>query len=437
MVQRRALLALLLAGLAGCSTSVPPSSATSAVHKATPGSSTSTASKQVIRIEPGPNVQEEVQTALIKAKPGDTIEFTAGKFEFTKGLSLAVDGVTIRGQGIDKTTLSFKKQDAGKEGLLVTRDKFAMEDLAVEDTKGDALKVNGTDGVTFRKVRAQWTGGSKASNGAYGFYPVQCKNILIEDCVAIGASDAGIYVGQSKNIVVRRCRAEGNVAGIEIENSTDADVYDNVATNNAGGLLVFDLPGLEVKHGQRVRVFKNRVVANNHENFAPKGNTVASVSPGTGMVVMATDQVELFDNTLKDNQTYGLAITSYVTFGKRWDDKEYDPISEGIYVHNNTFSGNGTKPDGEGARLSPLVGEPIPDIIFDGVRNPAKLVNGADAPGQGIYIKNNGKATFANVHLDKLDLKDPAASLALVERDLRKYEGELPALTAVSIPGVQ
>ena len=47
--------------------------------------------------------------------------------------------MTIRGQGIDKTTLSFKKQDAGKEGLLVTRDRFAMEDLTVEDTKGDAL----------------------------------------------------------------------------------------------------------------------------------------------------------------------------------------------------------------------------------------------------------------------------------------------------------
>jgi parallel beta-helix repeat protein len=244
-------------------------------------------------------------------------------------------------------------------------------------------------------------------------------------------------VGQSQNVVVRKCRAEGNVAGIEIENSSDADVHDNIATNNAGGLLVFDLPGLEVKHGQRVRVFKNQVIANNHENFAPKGNTVASISPGTGMVVMATDQVELFDNTVKDNQTHGLAISSYYIMGKPWEDKEYDPIPEGIYVHNNTFSGNGTRPDGEGARLSPLVGEPMPDIIFDGVRNPAKLVNGADAPGQGIYIKDNGKATFANVHFDKLDPTDPAGSIARIERDLHKYEGELPALAPVSIPGVQ
>src|SRR5581483_10115819 len=100
---------------------------------------------------------------------------------------------------------------------------------------------------------------------------------------AIGASDAGIYVGQSQKVVVRKCRAEQNVAGIEIENCTDADVYENMATNNAGGLLVFDLPGLQAKNGRRVRVHDNQVFANNHENFAPKGNIVATVAPGTGM----------------------------------------------------------------------------------------------------------------------------------------------------------
>src|SRR5262249_40994957 len=147
----------------------------------------------------------------------------------------------LRGQGIDKTTLSFKKQNAGSEGLLVTRGKFLIEDLSVDGTKGDAVKVNDADTVTFRRVRTQWTGGEKETNGAYGIYPVQCKNVLLEECVAIGASDAGIYVGQSQNIIVRKCRAERNVAGIEIENCTDADVYDNLATNNAGGLLVFDL----------------------------------------------------------------------------------------------------------------------------------------------------------------------------------------------------
>jgi parallel beta-helix repeat protein len=398
---------------------------------------TKTAPKaQVIRLEPGPNAQDETQTTLIKAKPGDTIEFAAGTFDFTLELSLAVEGVTVRGQGIDKTTLSFKKQNAGSAGLLVTRGKFVLEDLSIDDAKGDAVKVNGADGVTFRRVRAQWTGGSKTTNGAYGLYPVQCSNVLIEECIAIGASDAGIYVGQSKNIIVRRCRAEGNVAGIEIENSSDADVYDNTTTDNAGGLLVFDLPGLEVKNGRRVRVFRNQVVANNHENFAAKGNTVATVAPGTGIVVMATDQVEVFENTIKDNNSYSVAISSYYILGKPWTDKEYDPIPEGIYIHDNKISGGGTRPSGEAAALASLLGKPMPDIVFDGMRSSAKFVNGVEPPELRVYVKDNGAATFANVHFDKMNAKDPAGSVARVERNLQPYAGELPRLPQVRLPGV-
>ncbi|HEV3118680.1 MAG TPA: parallel beta-helix domain-containing protein [Gemmataceae bacterium] len=424
MAWRIVAMVLLIGLVGGCGADVPAPTPAEAKSK-------------VIRLRPGPNAQEETQTALIKAKPGDTVEFAAGTFDFTMGLSLAVEGVTVRGQGMDQTALSFKKQNAGSEGLLVTRGNFVLEDLSIDDTKGDAIKVNGAENVICRRVRTQWTSGSKTSNGAYGLYPVQCKNVLIEKCVAIGASDAGIYVGQSRNIIVRGCRAERNVAGIEIENCIDADVYENTATDNAGGLLVFDLPGLQVKNGRRVRVFKNQVLANNHENFAPKGNTVATVSPGTGIVVMATDQVEVFQNTVKDNQSFSIAVSSYYGLGKPLNDKEYDPIPEGIYIHDNAISGGGMKPAGEAAVLAPLLGKPVPDIVFDGVRNASKFVKGVEPPELRIYIKDNGKATFANLHFDKLDAKDPAGSLARIEHDLHPYEGELPRLAGVQWPGVE
>ena len=393
--------------------------------------------KKVVRINPGANVQKETQEALIKAKPGTTIEFGDGTFKFTMELSLTVDGVTIRGQGMDKTILSFKDQD-GKQGLLVNRGNFLIEDLTVQDTKGDAIKVNGGEGVVFRRVRTQWTDGEKETNGAYGIYPVQCKNVLIEHCVAIGASDAGIYVGQSQNVIVRRCKAEKNVAGIEIENCIDAEAYENTATNNAGGLLVFDLPGLQQKNGKRVRVFNNQVIANNHENFAPKGNIVASVAPGTGMMIMATDQVEMFNNVIQDNQTYSLSVVSFYITGRPMDDKEYDPVPEGVYVHDNKISGGGKKPSGErGQAMAALLGTPLPDMIYDGIRNPAKAVDGKVPHELGVYFKNNGSATFANLHWDKLDPKDPMGSAKKIEHDLKPYEGELPTLPEVTIAGVK
>ena len=79
--------------------------------------------------------------ALLKAKPDSTIELPEGKFQLDASLSLSVNNVKIKGQGMDKTILSFKGQSSGAEGLLVTADGFSIEDLSIEDTKGDALKI--------------------------------------------------------------------------------------------------------------------------------------------------------------------------------------------------------------------------------------------------------------------------------------------------------
>src|SRR5580704_3161276 len=286
-------------------------------------------------IPAGPEFQKRAQEALILAKPGDVIEFPEGKLDLTATLSLSVENVTIRGQGMDKTILSFKNQKTGSAGMLVTAGGFTLENLAIEDTKGDGVKINGATGVTIRHVRAEWTGGPKDTNGSYGLYPVQCKNVLIEDSIVKGASDAGIYVGQSKNIIVRRNRAEYNVAGIEIENSESADVYENVATLNAGGLLVFSLPDLPVKGSHSTRVFNNQVYANNTQNFAAKGNLVAKVPTGTGIIVMATHQAEVFKNQIHDNNTVNVSIISYLSTGNPVNDPTYDPFATEISVHDN------------------------------------------------------------------------------------------------------
>ena len=152
--------------------------------------------------------QKALQTELIMASPGDVIEIPAGTHEITRGLSLNVSGVTIRGEGMDQSVLSFRNQVQGAEGLLVNASDFTIEDIAIEDTRGDALKINEGTNIIIRRVRTEWTNGPDEENGAYGIYPVQTTNVLLEESIAIGASDAGIYVGQSNNVIVRNNRAE-------------------------------------------------------------------------------------------------------------------------------------------------------------------------------------------------------------------------------------
>ncbi len=315
--------------------------------------------------------QEKLMAALIDAQPGDVIEIPEGTHAFNRSLSLNVDGVTIRGQGMDKSVLSFKGQVVGAEGLLVTGGDFTIEDLAIEDTKGDALKISGGENIVIRRVRTEWTDGPKTSNGAYGIYPVQTKNVLMEENVAIAAADAGLYIGQSENVIVRNNRAEYNVAGIEIENTTGADVYGNVATNNTGGILVFNMPNLKTP-GARTRVFKNDVFENNTKNFGHEGTPVASIPAGSGVVINSNDEVEIFDNDIRDNKTANIIVASVFSTGYADGETQadFDPYPENIFIYENRLEGGGNNPDGldlQALKLA-LVGPTgrLPDILWDG-----------------------------------------------------------------------
>ena len=384
-------------------------------------------------IEAGPDAQERVQTALLLAQPGSVVELGAGRFELNGSLSLDVANVTIRGAGSDQTILDFANQEAGTggEGILATSDGFTIENLSVENTRGDAIKVLGANGVVFRSVRVDWPGTPRTENGAYGLYPVQCKDVLIEDSEVRGASDAGIYVGQSENIIVRRNKVWENVAGIEIENSHGADVYDNVATNNTGGILVFSLPGLPVKNGHDTRVFNNEVTENNHPNFGLAGAIISTLPSGTGIQVMANENTEVFGNQIRNNQSYNVAILSYLVTGRDYDDPEYDPYAEGIYIHDNVFEGGGDNPQGAAKDRAALVGGTFPDIVYDGFVNPEKLVDGVVLPELGVYVENNGDADFVNLDLGALmDGGEPNPST-----DLLAHAGSLPSPPAEIVMG--
>lgn len=315
-------------------------------------------------IAPGPDAYTVLQTALIEAQPGDTITLGAGTFAFTDGLSLDVDNVSITGAGEGETILSFAGQEGAGEGLLITSDNVTVANFTMQDTKGDGIKSKGSNGITFRDLTVEWTGGPDPENGAYGVYPVESQNVLVDNVTVRGASDAGIYVGQSNNIIVRNSLAEYNVAGIEIENSANADVHDNVATNNAGGILVFDLPNLPVMGGHSTRVFNNRIVENNTPNFAPPGNIVANVPSGSGLMMMANQNVHVFDNEFDKNQSAHILIYSY---SYEFDDDRYNPLPRDFVIRDNSYGEGGYDPKQRLAELSQLTGGTLPDVVWDGI----------------------------------------------------------------------
>ena len=379
-----------------------------------------------ISIGPSVNSQEQLQEALILAKPGDTIKLQEGLYQFEDGLSLDIDNVKIIGAGMDKTVLSFADQQSGAQGLLVTSDKVILKDFAIEDAKGDALKVIGANGIYMVNIRTEWTGGPKSTNGAYGLYPVESKDVLIDGCIAIGASDAGIYVGQSENIIVRNSRAHYNVAGIEIENSYYADVYDNIASHNTGGILVFDLPDLPQQGGHHVRVFRNKAVDNDTDNFAPEGNIVGEVPRGTGIIIQANSDVEVFDNDISGNGTVNLSI---VTYSAETEDENYYPHPKSIQVHGNRFGDGGFDPDVDKAIagiLYELSEGNMPDIFWDGILPLSQMIFGQPEE-EKLVLSNNGEASFLALKPIKYMLSLPNVTTT----DTQPYDGEIKPLSAV------
>ena len=64
------------------------------------------------KVKPGPQAQAEFAGAFAALKAGDRIALEKGRYELVAGLSATVNKFSLRGEGPDKTVLSFTGQTA-------------------------------------------------------------------------------------------------------------------------------------------------------------------------------------------------------------------------------------------------------------------------------------------------------------------------------------
>ncbi|HZP11270.1 MAG TPA: parallel beta-helix domain-containing protein [Nevskiaceae bacterium] len=373
---------------------------TTACGSSTPSAITSSASSSTGRtflIKPGANATSDMVAAMVQAAPGDLIQFDCGFFDLSQSFQLInTEDVRVKGCGKDQTVLSFRSADAAQGILAVNVNGVTIEDLTVLDSGGNGVELRGVNHGTIRRVRALWSsGGGRAAadpvtaqnyqensyrrinipctdpptrnpnspenillgdttspdytmnpnTGRYGIYPVLSRNILIEESEAVGASDAGIYVGQSNIVIFRHNRAAYNPFGYEIENDRESEYDSNLAECNTGGFLVYDLDGL-TQYGDRSLVHGNIVRMNNSYNVAEHPGLVKEVPPGTGFITLGYDRIDIFDNEFTDNNTVGILEFAYALFGKSSQptDKRLDGYSEGVHIFHNKFANNGASP---------------------------------------------------------------------------------------------
>jgi len=225
------------------------------------------------------------------------------------------------------------------DGVLATGSNFLIEGFDLRNYIANGVVAQHARNVTFRDLNIDKT-------GLYGVYPVSCTGVTIERCVATGIADAALYVGQSRDIVVRDSEAHDNVTGIEIENSVNAVVENNYVHDNTGGILVFILPNNPSKVGHNCIVRNNRVINNNHANFGNPNAIVSNVPPGTGVMVMAADNNEVTANEIRGNDCYGVAVFSLEIAFPKGTAFDVGATPENNWIHDNVYSDNGRNPAG-------------------------------------------------------------------------------------------
>ena len=313
------------------------------------------------------NPGDSIQTAVETAQPGDTIQVMPGIYSET----VYIDKDEIHLVGVIEQGERATMDGLGKlnDAILYSGNNIIIENFRITRYKGNGIM--GQAGNNF-EIRNNVI----VDTGIYGIFPQLGTNGLVEHNVVSGIEDAAIYIGMSDNIHVAYNEVFDSVAGIEIENSRHAVVEHNNAHHNTGGILAFVTPGLPIKTTEDVIIRNNFVLDNNTPNFGAPGSIVSGIPAGTGILVMAADDVIIEGNIISNNKTAGIIINDHSFATTITMDVESDPNSDRTMILDNVMLNNGydTIPEVTAVALTELHTGPV-DIVHVGSSDGSCIIN--------------------------------------------------------------
>jgi parallel beta-helix repeat protein len=332
---------------------------------------------------------ESIRAAISKAHPGDRINVMPGVYH--EGQPGDLNAVTITVDGIALVGLSRPNQpvvlvNAGQQSYGVwVSPTDSTGPVPEEDNEQPPCASNGStihgfsiQGFTLRGFAGHGLhlacvdgflidGNSAESNDVYGIFPVISHNgVLSNNAVSGTTSDAGIYVGQSDNVLISGNISMNNLIGIEVENSRNVAVIDNQSSGNTIGIFVdilFDK--VEVTQQTTVVAF-NDVHDNNRANTADPDDITAIFPPGLGILLVGADTTTVTQNHVTQNGFAGIAVSSlclaFELQGQACPTLNVDPNPDYNRVVLNQSTGNGTTISTRNPALDALRG----DLVWDG-----------------------------------------------------------------------
>ncbi|HZX95430.1 MAG TPA: parallel beta-helix domain-containing protein [Myxococcales bacterium] len=341
-------------------------------------------SARTLVVHPG----DSIRAAVARASPGDRIQVLPGTYREggardRNAVTVTTANLTIVGVPHPGAPVVLENAGAQQFGFWVSPANSAG--AAQDDPEHPPCGLDGTtlrgfslQGFTLRGFAVHGahlacvdgftlSGNTADGNGVYGLFPVVSRHGLITgNTVTNTQTDAGIYVGQSDDVLVTSNHVSGNLLGIEIENSRNCAVVGNTVTGNTQGIFVDILPFLERNTQENTLVAFNEVRDNNRDNTAEEGDILAVVPSGTGILIAGGHATTVLGNDVRGNQFTGVAVAS-LCFGLALQGQEcagldIDPDPSGDRIVGNRVTGNG----GAKAFLPPPFNDLAADLIWDG-----------------------------------------------------------------------
>ena len=134
-------------------------------------------------------------------------------------------------------------------------------------------------------------------------------------------------------------------------------------------------------------------------------NSSYFIPSGSGIFLLAVENVEIFNNSIIDHKTFGISILSYLITGLSTKDLEYSPYSSSVFIHDNMFRKGNKIPE-----LNNFMGRILfykffrnsPNIVYDGNINPAYLGKYDIQPDfRKVCIVDNDEASYINLNVKR------------------------------------